>query len=155
MLTALFTGPIISAITGSLFGKMEQAWEAYVKKEISKDQLMAQMQAALVATFKEVEVAFYDSLTKTYASFMQTMAQSVIMQRAWSVVLYSQLFVLLWHQLAIPALATYGVQYKSSGATVDWAYALIALCLGAPAITSKIGPGVSAMTDGLKRLVGK
>jgi hypothetical protein len=155
ILTSLFTGPIISAIADGLFGKLEAGWEAYVKKEISKDQLLAQMQAALLATFKDVEIAFYDSLTKTYTAFIQAASANPVMARAWSVVLYSQLFVLIWHQLAIPALATYGIPYKSSGATVDWAYALVALCLGAPAIASRVGPAAGMLTDGLKKLVGK
>jgi hypothetical protein len=155
ILASIFTGPIISAIAGSLFDKLAGAWESYMKKEINKEQMHAKIQEALTASFAEVEKALLDSMAKTYASFMQTMAQSPVMQRAWSIVLYSQLFVLFWHQMVIPALATMGIKYASSGATVDWSYALIALCLGAPQIVSRIGPAASWATDSLKRLGGK
>ncbi|WP_445222270.1 hypothetical protein ACKWRH_21685 [Bradyrhizobium sp. Pa8] len=162
MLTGLLTGPIISAICDGLFGRLESAWEAYVKKEISKDQLMAQMQAALMATFRDVEVAFYDSLSKTYASFMQALGNSPVMQKAWVAAVVSQLFVLVWHQLCIPwivigvqAAGFTGWRYPSSGSTIDYAYFLLMALLGAPAIAARGGPGSSTFVDGLKRLVGK
>lgn len=162
MLTSLFTGPIITAICDGLFGRLESAWEAYVKKEISKDQLLAQMQQALMSTLRDVEVAFYDSLSKTYASFMTALGNSPAMQLAWKIAVLSQLFVLVWHQLVIPwiviAVQAYGYagwKYPSSGSTIDYAYFLLMALIGAPAIAARGGPGSSGFVDGLKRLVGK
>lgn len=162
MLTGLLTGPIISAICDGLFGRLESAWEAYVKKEISKDQLMAAMQQALLATFRDVEVAFYDSLSKTYASFMQALGNSPVMQKAWVAAVVSQLFVLVWHQLVIPwivismkATGHAGWSYPSSGSTIDYAYFLLMALIGAPALAARNGPGAGGFVDGLKKLVGK
>lgn len=155
IIASIFTGPIISAIAGSLFDKLGSAWEAYMKKQITKEEMHAKIQVALMDSFADVEKSLMESMAKTYASFMETMAQSPLMQRAWSIVLYSQLFVLFWHQMVIPLLATLGIKYASSGATVDWAYALIALCLGAPQIMSRIGPAASWAADSLKRISGK
>lgn len=155
MFASLLAGGAIKMLAETFFGKIADAFIAYQNKQITQAQLLEKIQEALLASFVEVEKAFYDSLTKTYTAFIQAAATNPVMARAWSVVLYSQLFVLVWHQLAIPALATYGIAYKSSGATVDWAYALVALCLGAPAIASRVGLGASTLTDGLKKLVGK
>lgn len=162
VLSGLLTGPIISAICEGLFGRLESAWEAYVKKEISKDQLMAAMQQALLATFRDVEVAFYDSMSKTYASFMTALGNSPKMQAAWVVAVFSQLFVLIWHQLMIPwivmlvrAAGHTGWTYPSSGSTIDYAYFLLMALIGAPAIAARGGPGSGGFVDGLKRLVGK
>lgn len=152
---SLLSGPIIKALIDGLMGPLEAIYKDYIAGKITKEQLAEQLQAAILAAFVSVETAYLDSITKTYTTFIQAASQNPVMTRAWSVVLYSQLFVLVWHQMAIPALATMGVAYKSSGATVDWAYALVALCLGAPAIASRVGAGASWATDNLKRLVGK
>ena len=70
-------------------------------------------------------------------------------------VLYSQLFVLVWHQFCIPAIVAlkFVKDYPTSGATVNWAYALVALCLGAPAIASRIGPAAGWAAENIGKLV--
>lgn len=155
ILAKLITGPVLTALAGALLGPIESIYKQYVAGQISKEQLAEKLQEALVDAFKDVDKTFLDSITSTYNTFITTAAQNPIMTRAWSIVLYSQLFVLLWHQLAIPALATLGVQYKSSGTTVDWAYALVGLCIGAPALVSRIGPAANWAGDAIKKLVGK
>lgn len=162
MLSSLLTGPILSAITGGLFDRLEKAWEAYVNKQISKDQLMAAIQQAVMATFRDVEVAYYQEISKTYASFMQVLGTSPAMQTAWKIAVLSQLFVLIWHQLCIPwiviavrAAGYTGWSYPSSGSTIDYAYFLLMALIGAPAIAARSGPGAGGFVDGLKRLVGK
>lgn len=151
----LLSGPVLSALVNGLLGPLENIFTQYINKQITKEQLAEKLQEAILATFADVEKSFYDSLTKTYTAFLQTMATNTVVARAWSIVLYSQLFVLIWHQLVIPGLATYGIQYKSSGATVDWAYALVALCVGAPAISARVGPAASWAADNIKKLVSK
>lgn len=155
ILATIFAPAIIKTIADSLIGKVSDAFVAYQNKQITQAELSARVQQALMDSFVEVEKALLDSIAKSYGSFLQMVAASPMMQRAVTIVLYSQLFVLLWHQLAIPALATWGIAYKSSGATVDWAYALIALCLGVPQLTTRIGPAASWATDSLKKLVSK
>lgn len=153
MLAALFTGPILSAIAGQLFSGLEGAWQAYVNKEISKDELHAKIEQALIASFADVEKAYADSLTKTFASFMDAASRSVLMQQVWATVAITQLFVLLWHQVGIPAVVYMtGHGYPPSGTTVTWAYALLALCLGGGALAMKTGPGASRIAEDLKAL---
>jgi hypothetical protein len=153
LLASIFGGPVITALINGLMGPLEGIFKDYIAGKISKEQLAEKMQEAILAAFVQVEASYLDSITKTYTTFIQAAAQNPVMTRAWAIVLYSQLFVLVWHQMAIPALATMGIAYKSSGATVDWAYALIALCLGAPAIASRVGAGASWAVDNLSRII--
>ncbi|MGJ4942498.1 hypothetical protein ACQR1W_18125 [Bradyrhizobium sp. HKCCYLS1011] len=156
MLAALFTGPIISALVNSIFGNITQAFTAYLNKEISEAQLKEQLQAAMLSAFAQVEKDYAASLTQTFQSFMQAAAQSKLMQAVWASVALSQLIVLIWHQIGIPAVSFFlGVRYPSSGATVDWAYALVMFCLGGGAISMRFGPGSNSISSQLKTLTGK
>lgn len=156
ILASLFSGPIITALVNGLMGPLEAIFKDYIAGQITKEQLAEKIQEAILAAFAQVETAYLDSITKTYTAFIQAASQNPVMARAWSVVLYTQLAVLTWHQVGIPAIdQIFGIRYPSSGATVDWAYALVALCLGAPAIASRVGAGASWATDSLKRLAGK
>jgi hypothetical protein len=156
LLASLFSGPILTSLVNSLIGPLEKIYGDYIQGKISKEQLAEQLQAAMVSAFAQIEAQFLDSITKTYTTFIQTASQNPVMTRAWAAVLYSQLFVLIWHQWVIPLLVlVFDVKYPSSGVTVNWSYALIALCLGAPQIISRIGPAASWASDSLKRMVGK
>ncbi len=155
MFTALLE-PIISALGGKLLDNIEDAFKTYVAGQITREQLAVKLQEALLSTFADVEKSYAASINATFDSFMKAAAQSKLMQQVWAAVALTQLIVLLWHQVGIPALVYLtGARYPSSGATVDWAYALLALCLGGGAITLKTGPGSGSMIDGLKKLVGK
>lgn len=150
-------GSLIAQLANSFIGKALDAFVAYQNKQISMEELRTKVQEAMFATFAEVEKAYADSLTKTFASFMDAAKTSVLMQRTWAIVALTQLFVLLWHQLAIPALVTFGfvTRYASSGGTIDWAYALLALCLGGGAITLKTGPGSGKLAQDIKSITTK
>ena len=148
-------GSIIGALGGnivdSLLGKITGVFESYFKKEISMEELRTKVLQSLLSTFAEVEKAHADSIAKTFDSFMRAAAQSKIMQVVWASVAISQLLVLLWHQVGIPALV-----YSSSGATVDWAYALLMFCLGGGAVALRMGPASSSgIVDQLKGLIAK
>lgn len=161
--------PILSAILSSLggdlvdriLGRFTGLFEAYFKKEITQAQLHAGLVQALIGGAVEVEKAHADSITKTYASFMDAVKGSPALQRMLAIVVYSQLFVLFWHQFCIPAIVAFvryyyvpGWNYPSSGSTVDWSYALIAGLCGLGATVLRVGPGKFDW-DSLKRLVGK
>jgi hypothetical protein len=152
---------IASALGGqiidSLLGKITGVFEAYFNKQISIEELRAKMVLALYETFAEVEKAHADSLTKTYESFQVTMRQSPMIQTMWGWVVGTQLAVLLWHQVGIPAFVKItGSSYPSSGSTVEWSYALIGFMFGAGALLLRSGPGAPAsMIDKLKSVVGK
>lgn len=152
---SLLSGPVLTGLISALLGPLEQLYSDYQKGVISKEQLAERLQAAMLTAFSQVESQFQDSLTKTYTAFIQAASTNPVMARAWSYVLYSQLFVLVWHQMVIPALVTFGAvtKYAPSGATADWSYALIALCLGAPAIASRIGPASGWAASTIKGLL--
>lgn len=144
-------------IVDSLLGKITGLFESYFKKQISMEELRTHVLQAMLDTFAEIEKSHADALAKTYDSFMRTLAQSPIMQRMWVAVVASQLFVLLWHQFAIPFIVFIGLtaRYPSSGATVEWAYLLIAACLGMGPVVLRNGPGAGDLKDRLKSLVGR
>lgn len=153
---------IASALGGkiidSLLGRITGVFEQYFQQKISMEQLRAQMVTALIESFAEVEQAHADALAKTYASFMQTMAQSKLMQVMWASVVGSQLFVLLWHQFFIPFIVFLGLtkSYPSSGATVEWAYLLLAACLGMGPAVLRAGPaGPSNIMNTLRSALRK
>lgn len=153
-LAALLGKEALSTLVGSLLGPLELIFRDYLNAKISKEQLQEQMIAAMLSAFTQVETQYLDSITKTYTSFIQATSQNPVMARAWSVVLYSQLGVLIWHQFGIPAFVLFtGVSYPSSGATVDWAYGLVALCLGAPAIASRVGAGASWAANSFSKII--
>lgn len=156
MFSAIFSalgGPIVDAILGNVKG----IFEAYFNKQITEAQLREKLQEALVSAFAQVEAAHADALAKCYASFMDAMKQSVIMQRTWAAVVISQLFVLFWYQWIVPVIATWhllGVQrYASAGTTVEWAYLLLAACLGMGPVVLRSGPGAGNLAGTLKSLI--
>jgi hypothetical protein len=108
MLAAIFSTigmPLINAF----LEKGLDAFKAYENKQISIEQLKDQLYAAMTSAIKDIEVAHAEALAKTYASFMDAMKQSVLMQRVWASVVLSQLFVLLWAQLGVPLLFAFGM----------------------------------------------
>lgn len=159
LLASLFAGPTLTALINGLMGPLESIFHDYIQNKITKEELQEKLQEAMLAAFAQIEVQFLDSLTKTYTAFIQAASQNPVMTKAWSVVLYSQLFVVFWHQFAIPLIVLvvhiWDVRfiYPSSGITSDWAYALIALCLGAPQIASRVGAGASWAANNLSKIV--
>lgn len=157
MLTAIFSKLGLD-IVDKLLGRLMQPFDMYFKKQITMEELRAKIIQALFDTFAEVEKAHADALAKTYESFMQAMVKSKLMQVMWASVVGSQLFVLLWHQFAIPFIVFMGwaKQYPSSGTTVEWAYLLLVACLGMGPAVLRAGPaGPSGILARLGALVGK
>ncbi len=157
MLSAIFSS-IGGALVDKILGRITGVFEAYFKKQISLEELRAKMIEAVLQSVTEIEESHSDSISKTYESFQQTLRQSKEMQRIWAWVVISQLIVLLWHQMGIPALCYLtGTKacYPSSGSTVEWAYALIAFMFGAGAVLLRSGPGAGSISSQLKDLLAK
>lgn len=127
-------GAVVKEIAGGLIGRLAGVFEAYIKKEITIEELHAKMVTALLSTFAEVEKAQAAALSQTFQSFMGAVATSLLMQRVWATVVLVQLGVLTFAQVGIPLISrVYGGTWPSSGATLDWSYALIVLlCGGGP-----------------------
>lgn len=155
MLSAIFTTIGMPLINGIL-DKALDAFRAYENKQISIEQLKTQLYGMMLDTIKAVEVAHSDALAKTYASFMDAMKTSALMQRTWAAVVLSQLFVLLWSQWAVPLLFAFG--YLSSwkaGTSAEWAYLLVGACLGMGPMVLRSGPGAGTLVERLRGAVGK
>jgi hypothetical protein len=150
---------IISSLGGVFINKFIdgalQAFTAYQNKQISVEELKDRLLGLMVNAARDIEVSHADALAKTYASFMDAMKQSILMQTMWACTVGSQLFVLVWHQLAIPFIAfAFAVHYPSSGETVNWAYLLLGACLGMGPLVLRNGPGAMS-TDKFKALISK
>lgn len=147
--------PVITALVPLLTGPLAEAFAAYEKKEISLAELNAKIHEALLQAFAEVAKQQSISIEKTYASFMDAAKSSKLMQRVWAAVTLSQLAVLLWHQVGISAFVrAFGGVWPSSGSTVEWAYLLVAACVGMGPVVLNKGPGKLDVSS-LKTTVGK
>lgn len=162
MFTALagaLGGGIVKSLVGGIIDRAGGAFEAHMKREITREELAAKVQQALFATFADVEKAHSDALAKTYESFQATVRASPEIALMFKVVIYSQTFVLVWHQWFIPFylhfIAADGTRYPSSGTTAEWAYLLIGGLCGAAPMLLRTGPGAGSLTERLKRLIGQ
>lgn len=146
---------LAASLATALIPKVLDAFVSYNNKQISLAELQTRLSQSLLDCFAEVNKAQADALAKTYASFMGAVQTSRLMQAVWASVVVSQLLVLLWHQIGIPALVYFAAaRYPSSGTTVDWAYLLLAFCLGAGPVVLNSGPG-RINAGALKTLIGK
>lgn len=152
-LFAILGSSIIKQFAEGLVGKITGAFEAYFQKQITEAQLKAQVTEAALQTFKEVEVSANETLAKTYASFMGAAANNSLIRSVWAAVVLSQLAVLLWHQVGIPAYVHFsGHSWPSSGTTVEWAYLLVAALCGLGPLVLRSGPG-AASVGGIKSIL--
>jgi hypothetical protein len=138
---------ILASISGDLLNKLigpfTEIFKLYINKQITEEQLRTQLMQVLLTSVTEIEKAHAESIAKTYATFMQTALQSPPLMMLLIVTAYSQLVVLLWHQIGIPALCYFiGTKscWPSSGTTVDWSYALLAGILGFGVVLQRMGP---------------
>jgi hypothetical protein len=160
MLSAIFSS-LGGAIIDKFFGNALKAFEMYNNKQISMEELKVRLLTSLVDAVKEVEVAHAQALANTFTAFMGAVKESKILQWTLATVTLSQLLVLLWHQVGIPWFVLLmqrtepTFKYPSSGTTVDWAYLLLAACIGAGPILLRAGPGAGNLTDRFKALVNK
>lgn len=147
MLTWL-TSLLAPTIVEKLIDEAKDLFGAYLQNKVTREQLANELKKIVLDAFVEVQKAQAESVAKTFDSFMRAASQSRLMQSVWAAVALSQLLVLLWHQAGIPALVFFAdVKYPSSGATVDWAYALLMFCLGGGAIALRVGPGKMSISE--------
>jgi hypothetical protein len=155
MLSSIFSA-IGMQIVDAFLGKALEAFKSYNEKTISIEELRTKVSIAMMESFKQVEVTHAEVLAKTYASFMQALVQSRILQWVWAAVVLSQLFVLVWSQFFVPLLYAYGyLPNWKAGTTGDWAYLLIGACIGLGPMVLRAGPAGGSIMDQLKSIVGK
>jgi len=132
---------LMGAVTKRLIDGALGIFDRYQKKEITRVQVEAELKQVVMTSWAEVEKAWAAATSAMYGSLMQAATKSKLVAVGWIVTLFSQLAVLLWHQIGIPAYTHFtGNTYPSSGTTVEWAYLLIALLLGGGGLMLKGRP---------------
>lgn len=152
---SMFGGQVIEKIWSGVVQIIGQ----YQQKQMSEIEAKKAVQSLMIGAFRDIEISHSETLAKTYESFQVTLRGSPLLQAAWVALFLSQMLVLLWHQVGIPALCyTVGNNacYPSSGDTVKWSYLLLAFMLGAGPIVFRDGPGAGGgggIVDRIKSLI--
>jgi hypothetical protein len=151
---------IISSLGGVFINKFFdgalQAFTAYQNKQISVEELKDRLLGLMVNAARDIEVSHADTLAKTYASFMDALKVTPILQRMWAWTVGTQLFILVWSQFFVPLLFAYSILPNwKAGTTGDWAYLLLGACLGMGPLVLRNGPGAGSIADKLKAIAAK
>jgi hypothetical protein len=155
MLSTIFAS-LGGAIVDKFFGAARDIFHDYSTQKISEAECRSRLMTALSDAVKAVEVAHAEALAKTYASFMDAMKTSNLMQVMWAAAVGSQLFILFWSQFFVPLLFAYGfLPSWKAGTTAEWAYLMIVGCLGMGPVVLRSGPGAGNITDRLKAMISK
>lgn len=156
----MFTA-IITSLGGAFINKFIDgaltAFTAYQNKQISMEELKTKLLSLMVTAARDIEVSHSETLAKTYASFMDAMKTSKVIQYGWATALYSQLFVLFWSQWMVPMLFAYGLLGIGwrAGTSAEWAYLIVIGLLGMAPVVLRSGPGAGSIADKLKAAVSK
>lgn len=151
---------ILSALGGqfisAFFNAAQADIQAYFNKQISLEELHTRLVSHALDTARDIEVSHADTLAKTYASFMDAVKTSRIMQQTWAMVVLSQTFVLLWYQWFVPVMVTAHLvdRFASAGMTVEWAYLLLGGLMGMGPMVLRAGPGKGDLVERVKAAVG-
>lgn len=135
----MIAAAIIKILTGGLLDKITGLADSYMKGQITRAQFDAEVKIEAGKAGVEIEQAWAKASTEQYESIQKTLRASVILQRAYAVVMISQLFVLVWYQIGAPAfLLVTGTAWPSPGTTIDWAYLLLAITIGGGSLVSRL-----------------
>lgn len=155
----MFTA-IITSLGGAFINKFIdgalQAFTAYQNKQISIEELKDRLLGLMINAARDIEVSHSETLAKTYASFMDALKVTPILQRMWAWTVGTQLFILVWSQFFVPLLFAYSILPNwKAGTTGEWAYLLLGACLGMGPLVLRNGPGAGSIADKLKAAVSK
>lgn len=149
-------GAIAGPLVDKIIGRGADLFEAYLKKQISIEELRTALMKVVVESFTELEKTHAETLAKTYESFQTTLRGSPELIRMFKVVIYSQTFVLFWSQWVVPMMHWIGYEGAwRAGTTAEWAYLLIGGLCGAAPMLLRAGPGAGSLSGQLKSLIGK
>lgn len=138
MIGAGLLAGLLKVLSAPFVDRIAGLAEAYFNKQISEAEFKSRVEIAVQENNAEIERAWADVAAKQYAEFQATVRQSPVIARAYAAVIVTQLFVLVWYQWGASAFTLItGTTWPSAGATVDWAYAILALCLGGGAFVFK------------------
>lgn len=132
---------VLNWLTGGFVDKVVDLGKAYFAKEISEEQFRSEVAKSANETAAKVEASWAEATAKTAASTADMVRSSAILQRAWSAVLFLEVFVLFWYQIAAPAFELItGVRWPDPGISLTWAYLLVGAQLGAGPLVFRRGP---------------
>lgn len=124
-------GTILGWLTGGFADKLVGLGQAYFNKQISQAQYEAEVKKAASEAAAKVEASWADAAKGISASTNDMLRATPIMQRAFAIVLFLQVFVLVWYQLGAPAYAIItGTAWPDPGVTLEYAYLLIGGMVG-------------------------
>ncbi len=119
-------------LTAGLLDKALEAYELYKKGQISQSEFESRVAIASKEAETKIEEAWAETAAKVTSSVQSTVRASQVIQRAYAIVLFIQLFVLVWYQLGAPAFTIItGAVWPAPMASIEWAYLLIAAMIGA------------------------
>lgn len=154
MLSAILTS-IGGAFIGKFFDSAKDIFHDYQQGKITAEECKTRLLTAMLETAKAIEVSHSETLAKTYASFMDALKVTPLLQRMWAWTVGTQLFILFWSQFFVPLLFAYQILPSwKAGTTGEWAYLVVVACLGMGPVVLRSGPAAMA-TDKLKSLIQK
>jgi hypothetical protein len=128
----MFLNFIIKLLSGGLLDKVIDVYELHRKGQITKAEFDAKVKIAGKDAEVEIEKAWAKTAAEVTESVQATVRSSKIIQKAYAIVLFLQLFVLVWYQLGVSAFTIVtGAVWPAPMASIEWAYLLIAAMIGA------------------------
>lgn len=151
---------ILSSVGGAFishfFDAAKDIFHDYQQGKITAEECKTRLLSQLLESAKAIEISHSETLAKTYASFMDALKVTPILQRMWAWTVGTQLFILCWSQFFVPLLFAYSILPNwKAGTTGEWAYLLLAACLGMGPLVLRNGPGAGSIADKLKAAVSK
>ena len=130
MITAIAT-VVAKIVTGGLADKLLDLYKLRQDGKISEVQFESEKIKAIQDSTARISEAWAEATAKITESVQSTVRSSPVIQRAYAIVMFMQLFVLVWYQFGASAfkLAT-GVEWPAPIASIEWAYLLIAAMIG-------------------------
>lgn len=123
---------IVKLLTGGLVDRILDIGKLYLKNEGDKAEFEKQVKIAAGDAAAKVQAEWAAAASQIAASTQDTLKASPIIQRAYAIVLFLQLFVLVWYQLGAPAYEILsGTPWPQPMASIEWAYLLIGAMVGA------------------------
>lgn len=108
-------------LTGGFLDKVFDAINLYQQGKITEAEFQS-----------NIEIATKEAETKIVESVQSTIRSSKVIQKAYAITLFTQVFVLVWYQLGVPAFnIVTGAAWPAPGASIEWAYLLVAAMIGA------------------------
>ena len=125
-------GAILQFLTGGLVDKITDLGKAYLQRQVSEAEFRAEVEKATQEAAAKIEEGWAKAATQITAEVQASIRQSPVLQRAYAVTLFLQLFVLVWYQLGAPAYQVItGTAWPDHVADIEWAYLLIGAMVGA------------------------